>query len=117
VDVVQFNFKAGHVIPGARQLKTPSFRHAMAALSRAALYIGPEGGLHHASGAVGIPAVVIFGGFIPPAVTGYATHTNLTGGAEACGSLHACEHCREAMNAISVPDVMDAANGYLKVAA
>jgi ADP-heptose:LPS heptosyltransferase len=117
IDVIQFNFKAGHIIPGVRQIKTPTFRHAMAVLKNAALYIGPEGGLHHASGAVGIPAVVIFGGFIPPAVTGYATHTNLTGGAEACGSLHACEHCREAMNAISVPDVMDAANGYLKVAA
>jgi ADP-heptose:LPS heptosyltransferase len=117
VDVVQFNFKAGHAIPEVRQIKTPSFRHAMAALARAALYIGPEGGLHHASAAVGVAAVVLFGGFIPPDVTGYSSHTNLTGGAEACGSLHACEHCREAMNAISVPEVMDAANGYLRVAA
>jgi hypothetical protein len=117
VDVVQFNFKAGHVIPGARQVKTPSFRHAMAALSRAALYIGPEGGLHHASAAVGVSAVVLFGGFIPPDVTGYAGHTNLTGGAIACGKLHACGHCKAAMEAISVPEVMDAARAYLQVAA
>jgi hypothetical protein len=113
VDVVQFNFKAGHVIPGARLIKTPSFRHAVAALEKASLYIGPEGGLHHASAAVSLPAVVLFGGFIPPAVTGYSFHTNLTGGAEACGSLHACSHCKAAMAAISVPEVIDAANGYL----
>jgi ADP-heptose:LPS heptosyltransferase len=117
VDVVQFKFKAGHVIPGVRQIKTPSFRHAMAVLKNAALYIGPEGGLHHAGAAVGIPAVVLFGGFIPPSVTGYASHTNLTGGAVACGKLHACGHCKAAMEAISVPDVMDAARAYLQVAA
>lgn len=115
--VVQFDHGGAVKIAGARLVKTPTFRHAMAVLAGAALYIGPEGGLHHAAAAVGIPSVVIFGGFIPPSVTGYATHTNLTGGADACGSLKACEHCREAMNAISVADVLGAAQRILKRAA
>lgn len=99
------------------ELKTRSFRDAARILKNATLYIGPEGGLHHASACVGLPAVVLFGGFIPPAVTGYSFHTNLTGGAEACGSIHNCEHCKEAMEAISVDEVHQAALGYLKVAA
>ena len=116
--VVQF-YSVGtkHLIPGAIKIKTPTFRHAARLLKNARLYIGPEGGLHHAASAVGLQAVVLFGGFIPPAVTGYDFHTNLTGGADACGSLHPCNHCAEAMAAISVPDVMSAALEHLKVAA
>ncbi len=113
--VIQFKSGAGgHEIPGLMQIKTPTFRHALAALSKASLFIGAEGGLHHGAAAVGIPGVVLFGGFIPPAVTGYDAHTNLTGGAEACGSWNACGHCHKAMEAISVPQVMDAAHRHLK---
>lgn len=98
---------------GAEQIETKNFRQAAAALSMASLYIGPEGGLHHASAAVGIPAVVLFGGFIPPSVTGYDAHINLTGGAEACGKYRPCNHCREPMNKISVEEVYEAARVYL----
>ena len=116
--VVQFySTLSRHIIPGAIQIRTPTFRHAVAALKNAALYIGPEGGLHHGAASVGTPGVVLFGGFIPPAVTGYDFHTNLTGGAVACGSLHRCDHCREAMDRITVPAVMEAASNYMKVAA
>lgn len=109
-DVSQFvHPKSGPVLAGVQPLRTLDIRDALAILSRAALYIGPEGGLHHGAAAVGIPAVVLFGGFIPPAVTGYATHTNLTGGAEACGSLSLCRHCQDAMRAISVGEVQAAA--------
>jgi len=116
-EVVQFVFNGGYVLPNVRQIRTPTFRHAMAVLKYAALYIGPEGGLHHASAAVGAGAVVLFGGFIPPRVTGYDAHTNLTGSDVFCGSLQTCSHCKTAMETISVPDVMDAAHQYLKVAA
>lgn len=98
----------------AAGLLTPTFRHAAAALARASLFIGPEGGLHHAAAAVGIPAVVLFGGFIPPEVTGYATHTNLTGdSSQACGRYTPCGHCREAMEAISAEEVLEAASSQL----
>lgn len=116
-DVAQFLYKGGRDLEYARKIKTPTFRHAMAVLKNAELYIGPEGGLHHAAAAVGVPAVVLFGGFIPPSVTGYATHINLTGGPVACGSLTPCEHCRSYMDAISVTDVLNAAQRFLKVAA
>jgi hypothetical protein len=78
--------KGSHPLAGVTSLRTDSFRDAVSIMANAAMYIGSEGGLHHAAAAVGIPAVVLFGGFIPPKVTGYPTHANLTGGAEACGS-------------------------------
>jgi ADP-heptose:LPS heptosyltransferase len=108
IEVRQFEYPSSAALPGVRSIRTKSFRRALAVLARAALYLGPEGGLHHGAAAVRIPAVVLFGGFIPPAVTGYATHINLTGGADACGSLNPCRHCAAAMAAIPVEQVVDA---------
>lgn len=106
---------AKYILPTAKCVGTPDFRRALAVMKHAALYIGPEGGLHHGAAAIGKPAVVLFGGFVPPKVTGYETHTNLTGGVtEFCGSLSACDHCRAAMLAISVEEVVDAALRHLK---
>ncbi len=96
-----------------QKVETKSFRDTLAIMTNAAIYIGPEGGLHHGAAAVGKPAVVLFGGFIPPQVTGYAMHTNLTGGAQACGSLSPCQHCQTALMAITVDHVLDAARAYL----
>lgn len=115
-EVIQFDYGKGRRISGAKQVGTSTFRHALAILANAAIYIGPEGGLHHAAAAFGKPGVVLFGGFIPPQVTGYDIHTNLTGGAEACGSLRPCSHCRGAMNAISVDQVFNAAIEHLRKA-
>lgn len=113
-DVAQFSFGRDR-LAGVRVIETKSFRHALAVLSRAKLVITPEGGTHHGAAAVSVPAVVLFGGFIPPEVTGYAGHINLTGGAEACGSLRPCAHCRDAMQKISVDEVVQAAKEKLKV--
>lgn len=98
---------------GVSSINAGDFRDAVGIMRHAALYIGPEGGLHHGAAAMGTKAVVLFGGFIPPAVTGYEGHANLTGGAEACGSLKPCQHCRRAMEAISVEDVLQAARERL----
>jgi hypothetical protein len=72
-----------------RSRASSSFRRATfarpPASSGAALLISPEGGLHHAAAALGVRAVVIFGGFISPATTGYELHTNLFTGGQACG--------------------------------
>ena len=116
VDIIQFSYDPNvKTLFGIRGVKTRSFRDAAAIMSHASLYIGPEGGLHHTAAAVGIPAVVLFGGFIPPAVTGYEGHTNLTGGAKkACGSLNRCAHCVQAMDAITVSEVVSAAKNYLQ---
>lgn len=90
----------------------PSFRHACAILERSIGYVGHEGGLHHAAAALGKPAVVVFGGYISPTVTGYETHTNLYIADEkyplGCGYVTPCEHCREAMSKITVEEVVNA---------
>ena len=113
-DVRQFSY-INRPLPGVSAIQTPSFRHALAVLSQAALYIGPEGGLHHGAAAVGIPAVVIFGGFIPPQVTGYEDHINLTGKADIfCGSMRPCPHCEAAMKRIKSKHVYDAAKEMLE---
>lgn len=108
--VLQFIHKnSRRRLRGVTTMQCHKFREAIAILSRAKLYIGPEGGMHHAAAAVGVPAVVIMGGFIPPTVVGYDTHINLTGGAEACGHLNPCHHCKQAMAKISVDEVWDSA--------
>lgn len=106
VDVVQFAYGRDH-LHGVRIIHTHGFRDALAILSRANLAIVPEGGLHHGAAAVGVRAIVLFGGFIPPQVTGYASHVNLTGGEVACGSLNRCDHCRRAMESISIKHVYE----------
>lgn len=112
-EVAQFNF--GQVrLGGVRVITVSSFREAAIALTRSRMAILPEGGLHHGAAAVGTRAVVLFGGFIPPVVTGYSSHTNLNGGFEACGSLTKCSHCRAAMEAISVETVVNAAEEILR---
>ncbi len=115
--VCQFQYaKTGRTLVGADRIATQNFRDALAILSCAALYVGPEGGLHHGAAAVSVPGVVIFGGFIPPSVTGYDTHTNITGSDTACGNFNTCPHCRDALTAISVNTVAEAAFQHLKAA-
>lgn len=113
--VVQVSAPEKPPVEGAERIAPPSFRHALAALERASLFIGMEGGLHHGCAAVGTPAVVIFGGFVSPESTGYAAHINLTGGATyACGTRYErCSHCEKAMDAISPNEVLAAAETLL----
>jgi hypothetical protein len=114
MDVAQFD--TGPVkLTGVRLIQTPTFRHACASLERAMLYVGPEGGLHHAAAALGVKAVVIFGGFISPKVTGYDSHTNLfSGQGLGCGTIAPCNHCKACMIRISVDMVCDAIDKELK---
>lgn len=107
--------------PGIPQIRPENFRQALAYLKAASLYIGPEGGLHHGSAAVGTPAVVIYGGFTSPHITGYPKlHVNLTGnnGGKACGTRNGmCPHCKTALDSILVPEVVGHARRLLLGAA
>jgi hypothetical protein len=94
------------LLDGVAHARTESFRLACAVLSVCRAYVGPEGGLHHAAAALGVPAVVLFGGFISPASTGYAMHRNLFAGGVACGARLPCQHCKEAMERITVGEVL-----------
>ncbi len=96
------------LLRGVPVVWTSSFRRALAALSHAKLYVGPEGGLHHSAAAVGIRAVVIFGGFIGPETTGYLNHYNIAVG-PACGAGSRCEHCQKILQSITVERVFSAA--------
>lgn len=113
--IIQFVHKnTRRRIPNATFLEFQNFRDAIAVLSKADLYVGPEGGMHHAAAAVSVPAVIIMGGFIPASVVGYDTHVNLTGGVEACGNIEPCIHCRNAMKKITVDSVVYAASKLME---
>jgi ADP-heptose:LPS heptosyltransferase len=104
VPVYQIGAPDSRPLVGFPQIRGKDFRQAIAYLKAAALYIGPEGGLHHAAAAVGTPAVVIYGGFTSPLITGYPDiHVNLTGGAlDACGTRFGmCQHCLTAFSNIT----------------
>lgn len=89
-----------------RQVKTENFRHALAVLANAKLLVTTDGALHHAAAAFGVPAIVLWGGVVSPKILGYPTHTNIWNGAEMCGSAtHYCQHCRDAMDSITVEQV------------
>jgi hypothetical protein len=90
-----------HAIPS-------TFRCYCAVLTRCALHVGPEGGLHHAAAALRRPAVVVFGGRIHPRVTGYAGHASLYVDAPGspCGMVAPCEHCQRCLESISVHTVV-----------
>lgn len=86
-------------IPGAIRYDTPDFKRALAAINRASIVLCNEGGSHHMAASRGVPAVVVFGAFVPPLVTGYDIHENF--GIETpegyCGRWDPCLHCKNAM--------------------
>lgn len=96
-------------LAGVEFLHTPTFRDACGALTGAKAVVLQEGGLHHAAAAQCVPAVVIFGGFISPRVTGYAKQVNLfiehPDHPLGCGSRAPCIHCASAMQLITVNKV------------
>lgn len=95
----------------ARFGEMPSFRHACAVLALARAAVLPEGGLHHAAAALGVPTVVIYGGYISPEVTGYDTQVNLFAKTDehplGCGWRTPCTHCDAAMASITPARVFD----------
>lgn len=114
-DLVQFKHSyTRRVIENAKLIEPGQFRKAVAILSGARLYVGPEGGMHHAAAAVNIPAVILWGGFTPSETLGYDNQISLTGGAKACGSMFPCEHCKQAMASINVPMVLSSCMEILK---
>jgi ADP-heptose:LPS heptosyltransferase len=110
VDWVQVGHTTDSLLRGVRFVPTPTFRAACGALSGARAAVLQEGGLHHAAAALGKSAVVIFGGFIAPTVTGYNTQRNLFYSTPdhplGCGMRVHCEHCATAMRSITPRDVM-----------
>lgn len=105
---VQVGAAGARTLRGVKRVQTADFRAACAVLAHARAYIGPEGGLHHAAAALGVPAIVIFGGYISPEQTGYGEHVNLFTGRRPCGMRIACAHCVKAMAEITPDAVLEA---------
>ena len=74
-----------------------SFREAALLMSKAALHVGPEGGLMHAANAVGTRCVIVITGFIHPRMTCYSDNINLWIGKDhgPCGLKIHCEKCKK----------------------
>lgn len=110
VDALPLNWIQGKGRPlrNVLQLETRSFRDACALLSRAFLFVGTDGGMHHAAAALGLPAVVVWGGLIGPNTLGYDFHTNLCKATSFCGSVTPCLHCRQALDSITPDMVVEA---------
>jgi hypothetical protein len=112
---VRFIQGPGKKLDGVEQAQTDTFRQACALLSKANLFVGTDGGLHHAAAALSKPAVVIWGGYTHPRNLGYEFHVNLQAkGVEPCGSLQACQHCRTAMDRVTVKEVVQAIKNELR---
>jgi ADP-heptose:LPS heptosyltransferase len=102
-------------LDGVNLIETMSFRMAAAVLAGARAVVLPEGGLHHAAAALGVPGVVIFGGFTPVELTGYQMHRNLGASlGEACGMRRPCAHCAAAMAAITPERVFNELEGVFE---
>lgn len=105
---IRFIQGRGRRLQGVEQVCTDSFRHVAGLLSHAMLFVGTDGGLHHAAAALGIPAVVVWGGLASPLNLGYDSHVNLHAGSKPCGSFGPCAHCRRELDKISVESVIEA---------
>lgn len=98
----------GRKLDGVEQCDTRTFRDACILLERADFFVGTDGGLHHAAAAMGKRAVVVWGGLVPPRILGYDAHINLHSGVASCGSAKPCQHCRKALDWVTVDMVVEA---------
>lgn len=88
--------------------ETATFREACGLLTGAALYVRSESGLCHAAAALGISQVTVFGACMDPEVmAGYRWQHVIVSG-EPCGSWLPCAHCADAMDRITVEQVVTA---------
>ncbi len=63
--------------PHHRDIQTTDIRLMASLLELADAFVGQDSGLAHLATALGVPAVVIFTGFVPPEMFGYPQNVNL----------------------------------------
>lgn len=112
-EVIQFKVGA-YRLKNVREIYTSNFRLACALLEHAKLYVGNEGGLHHASAALNVPAVIYYGGYTLPSMTGYHGQRFLfREDGSPCGQRVECEHCREISKQITAEEMINEIEGVL----
>lgn len=115
IEVCQIGQLPPLMMPHATFVKTETIRHAAALIANARAVVCHEGALHHIAAAVGTPAVVLYGGYISPNVTGYDGQVGLfTGEGLGCGMRVPCAHCRAAMAAIKPGEVFERLMGVIR---
>lgn len=106
-DVPHFRFGLGETYKlRNKYLERYGLRKALAALSQVDLVVCPEDIMHHAAAALGVQAVVLYGGRTNPLLLGYPTQRNITTDEEWCGMRVPCDHCKRAMRSITPDRVM-----------
>lgn len=115
IRLYQVGPRGTRALKGVELIATENFRLGCAVLANAKAFVGGEGGLHHAAAALGIPGVVVFGGFTPVELTGYAIHRNLgVSLGDACGMRVPCPHCHHEMEKIEPEMVLQQLNEVMK---
>jgi hypothetical protein len=96
-------------LPGVKHIPANSFVDACHLMGEAIMYVGPEGGLYHAAGALHVPSVAIFGGFVSPDNQGYPESVNFYDPkGSPCGQRVQCKHCRDILRALQPKTVATA---------
>lgn len=93
-----------------------NFREAAAIISKSKLFVSSEGGLMHASNAVGKKSVILFTGFIHPRMTGYPENKNIWIGKDhgPCGMKTICQECKKNVDNHDPLEIVDAVKDLLK---
>ena len=115
-EFIQITYGKNKPIKGCINIHGLNFRSSVAILSKCDLFIGTEGGMHHAAAATSTKSVVIFGGHISPQITGYEDQTNLyiNSDISPCGLKDVCEHCKICMEKITTEMVIKKIKKILK---
>lgn len=102
-EFIQITYGNNRLLEGCINIHDLNFRSSVAILSKCDLFLGTEGGMHHAAAATKKKGVVIFGGHISPKITGYDSHNNIYVDLKEspCGSKNICNHCKKCMDTIS----------------
>ena len=108
-EFIQITYGDRKPIKGCINVNGLNFRCSAAVLSMCDLFVGPEGGMHHAAAATDRKAVVIFGGHISPNITGYNFHKNLyvNDTQSPCGNKMPCDHCKKCLEEITPKIVIE----------
>lgn len=107
---VQHTHKDSRLVSGAHRLPA-TFREACGLAKHAEVYVRSESGMCHAAAALGVRQVTLFGGCMDPEVMGYYPGQTVIadhGEGSPCGSWRPCAHCTEAMDRITVEEVVRA---------
>lgn len=110
-DFVQLGSANDPVLEGARDLRgKTSLRESAAIVAGSRAVVCQEGFLMHLARAVDVRAVVIYGGALLPAMTGYSANENLFSVVPCgpCWRRSRCDFGRECMTRITVTEVVTA---------